>query len=61
MRCFQCENRMSYEMFFDQQRNFWGWKCLFYGEIADEVILEIRVFFRRYEMICLREKNIRWR
>ena len=31
---------MYYEGFFDRQRNFWGWKCLFCGEIVDELVLD---------------------
>lgn len=47
---------MYYEKFFDKEGNFWGWRCLFCGEIVDEVILENRVHFGRCEMIGLREK-----
>jgi hypothetical protein len=38
---------MYYERFFNQRGNFSGWKCLFCGEIVDEVILENRIHFRR--------------
>jgi len=48
---------MYYERFFDQQGNFWGWKCLFCGEIVDEVILENRVDLGGLEMIRPRERR----
>lgn len=52
---------MYYERFFHQQGNFWGWKCLFCGEIVDGVILENRIHFGGYEMIRLTKtrKDIR--
>jgi hypothetical protein len=31
---------MVYEKFYGSQEHFWGWRCLFCGEIVDEVILE---------------------
>jgi len=31
---------MVYEKFFGRCDCFWGWKCIFCGEIVDQVILE---------------------
>jgi hypothetical protein len=33
---------MVYEKFFGTQENFSGWRCIFCGEIVDELILENR-------------------
>jgi hypothetical protein len=37
---------MVYEQFFGDQERFWGWRCIFCGEIVDEVILENRQWLR---------------
>jgi hypothetical protein len=31
---------MVYEQFFGNQEHFWGWRCIFCGEIIDDVIIE---------------------
>jgi len=31
---------MVYEQFFRDQERFWGWRCIFCGEIVDDMILE---------------------
>jgi hypothetical protein len=33
---------MVYEKFYGDQESFWGWRCIFCGEIVDDVILENR-------------------
>jgi hypothetical protein len=38
---------MVYEQFFGDQERFWGWRCIFCGEIVDDVILENRQWFKR--------------
>jgi hypothetical protein len=37
---------MVYEQFFGDQERFWGWRCIFCGEIVDDVILENRRWLR---------------
>jgi len=37
---------MAYEQFFGNQEHFWGWRCIFCGEIVDDVILENRQWLR---------------
>ena len=31
---------MVYEKFYGRSDYFWGWKCIFCGDIVDQVILE---------------------
>jgi hypothetical protein len=38
---------MVYEQFFGNQEHFWGWRCIFCGEIIDDVIIENRQWFKR--------------
>lgn len=50
MKCPHCNSSMIYEKFFGPDEYFWGWRCLFCGEIVDDTILEnrfIRVGGRR--------------
>ena len=42
MKCYRCHGEMVYEKFFGPHEHFWGWRCLFCGEIVDQVILENR-------------------
>jgi len=42
MNCFRCGRGMVYEKFYGPQDCFWGWRCIFCGEIIDQVILENR-------------------
>jgi hypothetical protein len=37
---------MAYEQFFGDQEHFWGWRCIFCGEIIDDVILENRQWLK---------------
>ncbi len=47
MRCDRCGSVMTYEQFSGGQERFWGWRCIFCGEIVDEVILENRQWFKK--------------
>jgi len=42
MRCYRCSGDMVYEKFYGPHEHFWGWRCIFCGEIVDPVILENR-------------------
>jgi len=42
MKCPHCNNSMIYEKFYGPDEYFWGWRCLFCGEIVDDTILENR-------------------
>jgi hypothetical protein len=37
---------MFYEKFYGPHEHFWGWRCIFCGEIFDQVILENRLQVR---------------
>lgn len=43
MKCYRCGSVMIYEKFFDILDEFFGWRCIFCGEIIDKVILENRL------------------
>jgi hypothetical protein len=38
---------MAYEQFIGEQEHFWGWRCVFCGEIVDDVILENRQWLKK--------------
>jgi hypothetical protein len=38
---------MAYEQFFGDQERFSGWRCIFCGEIVDDMILENRQWLRK--------------
>jgi hypothetical protein len=42
MKCHRCGGIMVFEKFYVLGENFSGWKCIFCGEIVDQVILENR-------------------
>ena len=42
MKCDRCGRAMVYEQFTGEQERFWGWRCIFCGEIVDDLILENR-------------------
>ncbi|MGZ3559306.1 MAG: hypothetical protein ACXU97_09370 [Thermodesulfobacteriota bacterium] len=42
MKCHRCRGEMVYEKFFGPHEHFWGWRCIFCGEIVDQLILENR-------------------
>jgi hypothetical protein len=37
---------MVYKKFYGSQEQFWGWNCIYCGEIVDPVILENRDMLR---------------
>jgi hypothetical protein len=37
---------MVHQKFYDFQGQFWGWRCIFCGDIVDPLILENRYFSR---------------
>ena len=43
MKCGRCSHSMVYEKFYGPHEHFWGWRCIFCGEIVDQVILENRL------------------
>jgi len=42
MKCYRCGGAMVFEKFYGICEFFWGWRCVFCGEIVDQVILENR-------------------
>jgi hypothetical protein len=42
MRCHRCGRKMVYEKFYGEEGQFYGWRCIFCGEIVDQVISENR-------------------
>ncbi|HYA91743.1 MAG TPA: hypothetical protein VEK32_09635 [Thermodesulfobacteriota bacterium] len=47
MKCGRCGRAMVYEQFYGSQEHFWGWRCIFCGEIVDDVILENRQWVKK--------------
>jgi ribosomal protein S27E len=47
MKCYRCGGVMVYEKFFGISEEFFGWRCIFCGEIVDNVIIENRLEQRR--------------
>ncbi len=47
MKCHRCGGIMVYEKFYGISEEFFGWRCVFCGEIVDQVILENRTEQRR--------------
>lgn len=46
-KCQRCGGVMVLEKFYGQCEQFFGWRCVFCGEIVDRVILENRLQQRR--------------
>jgi hypothetical protein len=42
MRCHRCESLMVYQKFYGPHEHFWGWRCIFCGDIIDQIVLENR-------------------
>jgi hypothetical protein len=42
MRCHRCESIMVYQKFYGPTEHFWGWRCIWCGDIVDSLILENR-------------------
>ncbi len=47
MKCFRCDGTMNYEKFYGREESFWGWRCLYCGEILDSVVLKNRRSLKR--------------
>ena len=47
MKCYRCGGKMVFEKFFGICEEFFGWRCIFCGEIVDKVILENRLEQKR--------------
>ncbi len=47
MKCHRCGGVMVYEKFYGICEEFFGWRCIFCGEIVDQVILENRLDQKR--------------
>jgi hypothetical protein len=45
MKCDRCCGEMAYEKFYGPSEYFWGWRCIFCGEIVDTMILDNRKGF----------------
>jgi hypothetical protein len=48
---------MTYERFYGPQEHFYGWRCIYCGEILDEVILENRQWFRKEIQPVIRKRK----
>jgi len=42
MKCTRCGSAMIQEKFYGLQEHFFGWKCIYCGEVVDRLILENR-------------------
>ncbi len=42
MNCKRCNGKMAHERFFGPGEPFWGWRCIFCGEISDPTITRNR-------------------
>lgn len=47
MKCNKCGGLMVYEKFYGNYEEFYGWRCIFCGDIIDQVILKNRLVRRR--------------
>lgn len=43
MKCNKCGGVMAYEKFYGDYEEFFGWRCIFCGDIIDQVILKNRL------------------
>jgi len=53
-KCPCCGGALTYEKFYGHDEQFWGWKCLFCGEILDPVILANRQLMKTGHETTLR-------
>jgi len=42
MRCPRCSSVMIFQKFYGPHEHFWGWRCIYCGEILDQTIIENR-------------------
>jgi hypothetical protein len=47
MKCHRCGGAMVFEKFYGMCEEFVGWRCIFCGEIVDQVIMENRLEQKR--------------
>jgi hypothetical protein len=47
MKCHRCGGIMVFEKFYGICEEFFGWRCIFCGEIVDKVIMENRLEQKR--------------
>ncbi len=47
MKCHRCGGTMVFEKFYGICEEFFGWRCIFCGEIVDKVIMENRIEQKR--------------
>jgi hypothetical protein len=48
---------MTYERFYGPHEQFFGWRCVYCGEIVDEVILENRQWLRK-EIVLVNKRRV---
>jgi hypothetical protein len=58
MTCFRCSNPMFYQKFYGTEEHYSGWKCIFCGEVLDQVILENRCRGKN-RMACLAQMGLK--
>ncbi len=46
MKCHRCGGKMDYQKFNGKEEQYYGWRCIFCGEIVDDIILENRQWLR---------------
>jgi hypothetical protein len=51
MKCHRCNGIMANERFYGPGDPFWGWRCVFCGEIFDPLISENRNHCRNIAMV----------
>lgn len=42
MHCPRCMGMMFYQKFYGSNESYWGWRCIYCGEILDQIIIENR-------------------
>ena len=47
MKCSRCNGVMVFQKFYGHHEHFFGWRCIYSGEVVDHVILENRLEKRR--------------
>lgn len=57
MRCHRCNGLMASERFYGPGEPFWGWRCLFCGEVLDSLIWENRNHFPKLEKAVKHENG----
>jgi len=47
VKCSRCGRMMVFQKFYGPHEHFLGWRCIYCGEIVDQLILENRLEQRR--------------